>query len=81
MQKNSDVMLSGNDFHGSVAFRAQTVPRAGNLDESCRKNAKKSMTYINKSRSNFLVDGKCLKLFEECNVCLFTTCEEWKTLP
>jgi hypothetical protein len=37
VQKNSDVMLNGNDFHGSVAFRAQTVPRAGDLDESCQK--------------------------------------------
>lgn len=41
VQKSNDVMLNDNDFHGSVAFGAQTVPRLCRLDESGRKNGKK----------------------------------------
>lgn len=46
VQKSNDVMLNDNDFHGSVAFRTQTVPRVCRLDESCRKSIKKRATLI-----------------------------------
>lgn len=39
-KKNNDVTMNGNDFHGSVALGAQTVPEPGHLDESCGKYTK-----------------------------------------
>ena len=47
-------MLNDNDFHGSVAFGAQTVPRVCRLDESCRKNVKK-VSDLNK-QDNIVVE-------------------------
>lgn len=69
-------MMNGNDFHGSAAFRAQTVPRADDLDESCRKNGKKFVTHINIT----VIAPLFLLVFVECMLdCLFTNTPLGKT--
>lgn len=65
-------MINDNDFHGSVAFGAQTVPRVCRLDESCRNNVKSSD--LNKQTKLHNTDW-------EWNACLcvyyLQDCKQW----